>query len=873
MKKLFILFLIISAAISLKAQVEIEWQRCYGGTDYDCANAIQQTTDGGYILAGYTSSNDNNASGNNGGYDMWVVKLDLQGSIQWHKCLGGTSEDRASSIQQTTDGGYVVAGFTMSNNGDVSGNNGYKDMWVVKLDSQGNIIWQKCLGGTSHDWANSVKQTTDYGYIVAGYTESIDGDVSGNHGYYDMWVVKLDPQGNIQWQKCFGGPDREESFSIQQTTDGGYILTGYTMSYNGDVSGNNGLYDMWVVKLDLQGSIQWQKCLGGTGEDRANSIQQTTDGGYIVAGFTLSNNGDVSGNHGYYDIWVVKLDSQSNIQWQKCLGGTEYECANSIQQTADGNYIVAGCAQSNNGDVSGLHSTLYVDMWIVTLNSQGSIKWQLCLGGTVQDWAFSNLQTTDGGYIVAGYSDSNNGDVSGCHGYGDMWVVKLIEPNISGTIFLDLNENGIKDTLEQGVAGHLVRLMPGNHYTFTNNDGYYYFRGDTGITNTVKYVAQQYWVETTNNYYHYVTLDSLSQVVDTLDYAVKSRINVNDVSVYITGAPTRTNSQTHYWLTYKNWGTVTANGTIEFQYDPLLTYNTSTLTPVSHVGNTLIFAYDTLGPGTQRMLHVDFQMPGVQNLGDSLHSYAMITPLIPDTFVTNNYDTLQQVITGSYDPNDKKVMPAGYEQWGFVEHGQRLTYTIRFQNTGTDTAITVVIRDTLDTDLDIETFVVEANSHPVTWQLHNGNELFFTFQNIMLPDSNVNELESHGFIRYSISPKQGLADGTTATNTSYIFFDYNPAVVTNTTLNTFVTNIPVACPIREALKTLVFPNPSTDIVYINLPEFTRKVEVYNFSGEMVKEIIPQKSVAEINVQGLPAGVYAVRIYYSGGSVNTKFVKK
>jgi hypothetical protein len=185
-----------------------------------------------------------------------------------------------------------------------------------------------------------------------------------------------------------------------------------------------------------------------------------------------------------------------------------------------------------------------------------------------------------------------------------------------------------------------------------------------------------------------------------------------------------------------------------------------------------------------------------------------------------------------------------------------------------------VIRDTLDSDLDIETFVVEANSHPVTWQLHNGNELFFTFQNIMLPDSNVNEPESNGFIRYSISPKAGLADGTTATNTSYIFFDYNPAVVTNTTLNTFVTNIPFAIPENER-KAFVnaYPNPSQENVYINLPEFTRKVQVYNINGEMVKEIVPQKPVVEINIQGLPAGVYAVRIYYSGGVVTTKFVKE
>jgi hypothetical protein len=157
--------------------------------------------------------------------------------------------------------------------------------------------------------------------------------------------------------------------------------------------------------------------------------------------------------------------------------------------------------------------------------------------------------------------------------------------------------------------------------------------------------------------------------------------------------------------------------------------------------------------------------------------------------------------------------------------------------------------------------------------MHNDNEIYFIFNNILLPDSNVNEPESHGFIRYSISPKQGLADGTTATNTSYIFFDYNPAIVTNTTINTFVTNMPVAKPIMEVLKTLVFPNPSNDVVYINLPEFTRKVEVYNINGELVQQLVPQKQVAEINAKELAKGVYVVKIYSGKGVITTRFVKE
>ncbi len=402
---------------------QVSWQRCLGGSKKDEANSIQQTSDGGYIVAGATLSNDGDVSGNRGGFDFWVVRLDSLGNSQWLKCLGGSSEDDAYSIQLTADGGYIVAGYSMSNDGDVSGNHGNGDFWVVKLDSLGNIQWQKCLGGSNGDWALSIRQTTDGGYIVAGYTLSNDGDVSGNHGSGDFWAVKLDSLGNIQWRKCLGGTNFDCANSIQQTADRGYIVAGYTYSNDGDVSGNHGNGDFWVVKLDRLENIQWQRCLGGSNDDWAFDIRQTSDGGYVVAGFTESNDGDVSGNHGDGDCWVAKLDGLGNIQWQKCLGGSDLDYAHSIQQTADGGYIVAGYTWSNNGDVSGNRGDS--DFWVVKLDSLGSIQWQKCLGGSNVESALCIQQTADGGYIVDGTTRSNNGDVSGNHGNDDFWVVLL----------------------------------------------------------------------------------------------------------------------------------------------------------------------------------------------------------------------------------------------------------------------------------------------------------------------------------------------------------------------------------------------------------------------------------------------------------------
>jgi hypothetical protein len=240
-----------------------------------------------------------------------------QPSINWQKCLGGSIDREGGlSIQQTADGGYILSGRTESNNGDVSGNQGNSDAWVVKLTSLGVIQWQKCLGGSGPDEGFSIQQTIDGGYILAGRTESSDGDVSGNYGGSDAWVIKLSNLGAILWQKCLGGSLYDIGSSIQQTTDGGYILAGHTYSSDGDVSGNHGDSDAWVIKLSNLGSIQWQKCLGGSLNDTGSSIQQTTDGGYILAGQTRSNNGDVSGNQGSADAWVVKLSSNLGIEEQ-----------------------------------------------------------------------------------------------------------------------------------------------------------------------------------------------------------------------------------------------------------------------------------------------------------------------------------------------------------------------------------------------------------------------------------------------------------------------------------------------------------------------------------------------------------------------------
>lgn len=403
----------------------IEWQHAFGGSAAEQVKDILQTADGGFVFAGNTFSTNGDVVFNHGLSDCWVVKLDAQGNMIWKRTYGGSGDDIASAIEQTADGGYIVAGATISQDGDVTGNHGDNDAWVIRLNSFGDLLWQLALGGSDADGASSIAITDDEGYIVAGFSYSNDGDVLGNQGSADYWVVKLDATGAIDWQRTLGGSGYDEATQVQQTHDGGYIITGGSGSTDGDVDNSHGSGDEWVVKLDSGGNMEWQRSLGGAGDEVGYAIQQTADGSYITAGYTFSNDGDVSGYHGNGDAWVAKLSSNGALEWQQCLGGSNFEMARSIDQTADGGFIVFGQTQSSDGQVSGNHGGQLGDYWAVRLDSAGTLLWQRCLGGSNSDLGIAVLQASDQGYVLAGSSKSTDGDVTGSHGGYDAWIVKL----------------------------------------------------------------------------------------------------------------------------------------------------------------------------------------------------------------------------------------------------------------------------------------------------------------------------------------------------------------------------------------------------------------------------------------------------------------
>lgn len=408
----------------------IEWQKTFGGSSYDGAYQIKQTSDNGYIVCGYSWSNDGDIKGHhgsNGWYpDGYVMRLNANGDTLWTRSLGGTYDDYASSIIETDDGNFVVALHSESTDGDITANKGGWDYWIVKLSPAGSLIWQKSYGGTGSDYATSVVQAPDGNYVVAGYSGSTNGDITGNKGYDDFWIIKIsENDGTILWKKNYGGTNDDNAFSVSNTSDNGFIVAGYTWSNDIDVTINQGYEDFWVIKLDSAGNLQWQKSMGGDYYDEANFVIQTSDNGFILAGttYSASGTGDVSVHLGGWDYWVVKLNSSgTQIEWEKTYGGTMNDLAWAIVQTADNGYMLSGFSESNDVDVSANHGNK--DYWTAKLDNAGSIQWSSTFGGDSLDYCLGMIQTNDGGFALAGLTRSFNEDVTLNKGEADIWLIK-----------------------------------------------------------------------------------------------------------------------------------------------------------------------------------------------------------------------------------------------------------------------------------------------------------------------------------------------------------------------------------------------------------------------------------------------------------------
>tara|TARA_B100000508_G_scaffold137355_2_gene131765 strand:- start:66500 stop:69556 length:3057 start_codon:yes stop_codon:yes gene_type:complete len=1018
MKKKLFIYLLLFSSFGF-GQVSINWQKSYGGSLDDIANSIKPTSDGGIIVVGQSKSSDGDVNVNSGENDYWVTKLDSAGYIIWQNSFGGSGHDVAESIQQTTDNGYIIAGNSNSTDGDITGNNGSFDRWIVKLDASGNLSWQKSLGGAGNDYGSSIKQTNDGGYIVAGKSSSSNGDVSGNNGGFDYWVTKLDAFGNISWEKSFGGSFDDWAYSIQQTLNG-YIVAGFSGSIDGDVSGNNGNRDYWIISLDLNGNIIWQKSLGGSGDDRAYSIQQTADGGYIVVGESDSSDGDVTINNGGDDFWIVKLDAFGNISWEKSFGGSGNDRAYSVIQTLDEGYFIVGYTTSNDGNVTQYSGN--GDCWMLKLDEAGNFNWQKSLGGTLREAGLSIQLKTNGKYLISGYSESNDGNVLSNNGELDFWILELNTHKIFGNCFNDVNENCIIETTEPGLSGFPLQISPGGFiaevdtlgvwfldslpigtYTatidttnlnwfstcpisqsFTVTDPQAYTLGpDFGMVNNnpcsspvisiyspflrrcfsdqVVYVQACNDITATgalNGAYADVELDSLltptmSSIpftalgndvyrfeLDTInpgqcvDFSINTTVSCDAMltqtlcmnaklypvdSCALDSIPTdplppnygndpnlvmpqpctlpwdKSSLQVEGWcqgdsvqFSITNTGDV-GDGDMDC-YSPVFLYINDTLVSIDSVQlqgqETIYYSYPANGEtwilaAEQHPLHPGNSHPNahVELCGSDS------TQWIPDMINNQPLDDADPVddiycgiVTGSYDPNDKRGFPSGVTSQHHIQPNQQLQYVIRFQNTGTDTAFTVVIRDTLDTDLNIFTVNSGVSSHDYSFNKYGPRVLEWTFDNIMLPDSTTDEPGSNGFVTFTVDQLPNLPNGTVINNQADIYFDFNAPIITNQTthrVNEMITSSPLQ--VDEIVSTdgnliTVYPNPNNGLLFIELEEYLEPIDyqITNINGRIVSAGKLSHQKTAVDIQKLSSGLYLIHI---GDNAPIKIIMK
>jgi hypothetical protein len=365
-----------------------KWIETYGGEKEDRGLSVEQTNDGGYIITGHTYSFGKRS------FDIILIKTNRNGRMVWQKTFGGESADIGQSVKQTSDGGFIITGSLSWDS----------LLYLIKTDRKGNKLWDKTFGGDGDQQGTSVEQTADGGYIITGYTSSFGA------GKSDVWLIRTDEKGNKIWDRTFGGTGNEYGSSVQQTKDGNYIITGFTDSFG---AGEN---DVWLIKVDSNGEKIWDKTIGGENEDRGYCVQQTADDGFIITGLTYLKISP--------DLWLIKTDSNGIYEWDESFGGNAAEFGNSVQQTRDGGYIIAGIAESFSEDAS--------DAWLIKTDCKGKKIWDETYGKLGFDFGDSVQQTRDGGYILSG---GFNYGPSFC----DVWLIKTdSQGRVTSSSFLNL---------------------------------------------------------------------------------------------------------------------------------------------------------------------------------------------------------------------------------------------------------------------------------------------------------------------------------------------------------------------------------------------------------------------------------------------------
>ncbi|MEO6168902.1 MAG: T9SS type A sorting domain-containing protein [Chitinophagales bacterium] len=406
----------------------IEWQKTFGGSGNEYYGYILKLHDGNYLQYGNTSSGDGDFSSNQGKDDAYMIKTDEAGNILWSKTYGGKKKDGFNQVIEMANGNLMAAGYTASKGGDVNRNNGEFDGWLVQLNSNGNILSQHCYGGSAHDEFLGMTAGDNKEVYLTGFTRSTDGDLTGtgNHGNGDGWVIRVNKDGNMAWVKCVGGSNFDQFTSII-TLENKIYVSGVTYSFDADATQNHsapGFFDHFLARLDPNGCVEWTACHGGSANEYCNlqSLIATPDGNLMNVGTALSKDGDVSGHiNDEADAWVTIISAETGaLISQHCYGTvTRMQGLYSAYADEDGGYILVGA------DAADFKVDSTWNAMVIKIDADGNEVWKTTFGGSDLEMVDGLAETEDGGYLLACYTRSGDGDVTNQHGNGDSWLVKL----------------------------------------------------------------------------------------------------------------------------------------------------------------------------------------------------------------------------------------------------------------------------------------------------------------------------------------------------------------------------------------------------------------------------------------------------------------
>ena len=407
----------------------LDFVQTFGGSKNDAAKSVVKTQDGGYAIAGYSQSNNADITDKtDDSFDFWVMKFTENSTLSWSKTFGGSVNDRANDIIQTSDGGFAVLGFSESKDIDVSNNEGFQDFWIAKLAQNGALTWQKSFGFSGLDYGTSLVQTTDNGYLLTGVLDVSASGGLGNaktsqkHAGGDIWVIKISADGILEWSRYFGGTFTDTAYGVEKTPDGGFIIVGSSDSDDVDIANNKGAYDFWVLKIAATGTLLWEKSFGGSEIDEARGIVATNDGNFLIVGDTRSANQDITFNNGAADVWLLKITSEGEIIWQKTIGATSFDVARSISKTNDNAYIISGSSRSSD---NGFTNQGQNDALIIKVDNNGNIVWQKTIGGSEIDILYDAVEINNTAIIAVGETNSADKDVPENKGFSDALLIKI----------------------------------------------------------------------------------------------------------------------------------------------------------------------------------------------------------------------------------------------------------------------------------------------------------------------------------------------------------------------------------------------------------------------------------------------------------------